>query len=356
MERNSYNIAVVGATGNTGMETLQIIAERNFPINSIFAVASEKSSGKGISFRDKTLKTQKLSDVDFSKVDIAFFCAGSGVSRKNANAVVDAGCVIIDKTSCFRLESKVPLIIPEVNIDALKNGAPLGIISTPNCIAVPLAMTLKVLNKLAPLKRIVVSTYQSVSGAGRKAIAELYNQSKSIVSTGAIQSEVFARQIAFNVIPAIGNLYESGVSEEEDKISCEICKILKTDVKVALTCVRVPVFISHAMAVACEFTKPFQEEGVCAALENCKGIVVVNRKDGSNVFTTPLDAQGEDAVYVSRIRRDTTVENGLLYWVVTDNLRKGAALNSVQIAEAMISIDPQLKKFKKYEKAKAPTS
>jgi aspartate-semialdehyde dehydrogenase len=347
MKQNSYNVAVIGATGSAGTETLQILAERNFPIDNIFAVASEKSMGKCVSFGDKTLKVHRLSDIDFSKVDIAIFCAGSRVSRKHADAVTDAGCVIIDKTSCFRLTPKVPLVIPEVNMEALKIGAPLGIVSTPNCIAVPLSMTLKALSRVAPLKRIVVSTYQSVSGAGRKAITELYNQSKSIVSTGIIRSDVFARQIAFNVIPVIGKLYESGVSEEEDKISCEICKILKSDVKVAITCVRIPIFISHSISVACEFAEPFSEAGVYTALENFNGIMVVDRKDGSSVFVTPLDAQGEDAVYVNRIRRDTSVENGILYWVVTDNLRKGAALNSVQIAEAMVSIDPLLERFKK---------
>jgi aspartate-semialdehyde dehydrogenase len=208
-------------------------------------------------------------------------------------------------------------------------------------------MTLKALSKVAPLKRVVASTYQSVSGAGRKAVAELYNQSKTIVSTGTIQTDVFNRQIAFNIIPVVGNLYESGISEEEDKISCEICKILKSDVKVAITCVRVPIFISHSISIACEFAEPFSEEEIYNTLGNFKGLVIVDRKDGSNVFATPLDAQGEDAVYVSRIRRDVSIENGLLYWVVTDNLRKGAALNSVQIAETMVSIDPELKRFKK---------
>ncbi|MDR0753573.1 MAG: aspartate-semialdehyde dehydrogenase [Holosporaceae bacterium] len=344
---NNYNIAVVGATGNAGMSTLQILAERNFPVNNIFAVASEKSMGKNVSFGDKPLKVHRLSDINFSNIDIAFFCAGNSVSHKNAVAVTSVGCVIIDKTSHFRLTPKVPLIIPEVNIEALQKGAPMGIVSTPNCMAIPLAMTIKALSAIAPVRRVVASTYQSVSGAGRKAVEELYSQTRAVVSSGDIQPNVFPKQIAFNVIPAIGYLYESGVSDEEDKISCEICKILKSSVKIAVTCVRVPVFIAHAMSVACEFAKPFSEEKICEALESIDGVVVVNRKDGSDIFVTPLDAQGEDAVYVSRIRKDTTVKNGLLYWVVTDNLRKGAALNSVQIAEAMISIDQRLKIFKK---------
>ncbi|MDR0581105.1 MAG: aspartate-semialdehyde dehydrogenase [Holosporaceae bacterium] len=345
--RNNYNIAVIGATGNAGMSTLQMLAERNFPVNNIFAVASEKSMGKNVSFGDKTLKVQRLPDVNFSNIDIAIFCAGSGVSRKNAAAVTSFGCVVIDKTSCFRLTPKVPLIIPEVNIGELQKGAPLGIVSTPNCVAIPLAMTLKALSVLAPVRRVVASTYQSVSGAGRRAVEELYNQAKAIVSSGNVRPNIFAKQIAFNVIPAVGDLYESGISEEEDKISCEICKILKSSIKIAVTCVRVPVFIAHSVSVACEFAKPFAEKKVYKALENVDGVIVVDRKDGSDAFVTPLDAQGEDAVYVSRIRMDTTVENGLLYWVVTDNLRKGAALNSVQIAEAMISTDQQLKRFRK---------
>ncbi|MDR0631688.1 MAG: aspartate-semialdehyde dehydrogenase [Holosporaceae bacterium] len=345
--KNTYNVAVIGATGSTGMGTLQILAERNFPANNVIAVASEKSVGRPVSFGNKTLKVQRISNVNFSNVDISFFCAGSAVSRKNAEAVTGAGCIIIDKTSHFRLNPRVPLIIPEVNLDMLKGGAPVGIISTPNCITTPLAMTLKALSKLSPIKRVVVSTYQSVSGAGRGAIDELYNQNKAIIEAGVPRSEVFSKQIAFNVIPVIGSLYESGISEEEDKISCEICKILKSDIKVAVTCVRVPVFIGHSISVACEFSQSIQEEEMYEAFESVEGIAVLDRKGESEIFATPLDVQGEDAVYVSRIRKDVTVKSGILYWATTDNLRKGAALNSVQIAESLIAIDPQLKKFRK---------
>jgi aspartate-semialdehyde dehydrogenase len=340
-----YNVAVVGATGNAGMKTLQILEERNFPVNDIVAVASEKSVGKEVSFRDRKIKVQPLANVDFSRIDLAIFCAGSGVSRKNADAVTAAGCVIIDKSSYFRLNPKVPLIIPEVNADALKNGAPLGIISAPNCITVPLAVTLNALTQLSPLKRVVASTYQSVSGAGRNAVDELYNQTKNLISSGALHSEVFPKQIAFNIIPTIGNLYESGVSDEEDKISCEICKVLKSNVKVAVTCVRVPVFVGHCVAVACEFCEKVENADIQKAFETGKGIVV------TDCDATPIDAQGEDAVYVSRIRRDDTVKNGILYWIACDNLRKGAALNSVQIAESVISVDPQLTVFKKNSSA-----
>jgi aspartate-semialdehyde dehydrogenase len=346
--KNEYSVAVVGATGNTGTQTLQILAERNFPCRDVIAIASQRSNGKYVSFGNTSLRVQQMADVDFSKVDMAFFCAGSSISHRNADLVTKNGCVIIDKTSYFRLNPKVPLIIPEVNADVLKKGgASLGIVSTPNCVAVPLALTLKALSRISPVKRAVVSTYQSVSGAGRRAIDELYNQSKTIVSAGVSQPEVFANQIAFNVIPLIGNTYASGVSEEEDKISCEVRKILGASIQIAVTCVRVPVFIGHSMSVACEFAKPFREEDVYDALEDTEGVVTVDRKNESAEFVTPLDIQGEDAVYVSRIRMDTTVKNGLLYWIATDNLRKGAALNSVQIAETMISMDPKLKKFKK---------
>jgi aspartate-semialdehyde dehydrogenase len=342
-----YNVAVVGATGNAGMKTLQILTERDFPIDSVVAIASERSVGKEVSFKNKTLKVQKIDDADFSKIDLAFFCAGSGVSRKYAEVATAAGCVVIDKTSYFRLNPKVPLIIPEINEAALKKGTPLGIASTPNCAATPIAMTLKALSILAQPKRVVVTTLQSVSGAGRAAMEELYSQHRTIISGGNPKPEAFPKQIAFNVIPSIGNLYDSGVSEEEDKISCEIRKILKTDIRVAVTCVRVPVFVGHCATVACEFSKPVSEKDAYEAFESVEGVVVLDRKKEYEAFATPLDVQGEDAVYVSRVRRDDSVKNGLLYWVATDNLRKGAALNSVQIAESMIAIDPSLKKFRR---------
>lgn len=345
--RNSrkYNVAVVGATGNAGNNTLKILAERDFPVNDVFAVASEKSVGKKVSFKKQNLEVQSFSSVDFSKVDLAIFCAGSKFSQKHAREVAKAGCTIIDKSSYFRLNPKVPLIVPEVNAKSLSKGAPLGIISTPNCVAVPLAMTLKALTTIAPIKRAVVSTYQAVSGAGKSANDELYEQTKAVISSGEVVSEVFSKQIAFNAIPLIGNLYGSGVSEEEDKIACEICKILKTDVKIAVTCVRVPVFIGHGMSVVCEFTKEISDEMACHAFEDFDGILAVDRRE-DNVVATPLDAQGEDAVFVSRIRRDCTSKKGLMFWAVTDNLRKGAALNSVQIAEMLIDIDPKLRSFK----------
>jgi aspartate-semialdehyde dehydrogenase len=342
-----YSVAVVGATGNTGMKTMEILAERDFPIANIIPIASERSVGKDISFRNGTLKVQGFSEVDFSKVDIAFFCAGGAFSKKYADFVADQGCVVIDKSSHFRLNPRVPLIIPEVNARGLSKYAALGIISTPNCVVIPLAITLKALSDISPIKRVVVSTYQSVSGAGRRGTNELFDQTKNITSLNNQRYDVFQKQIAFNVIPAIGNILQSGASDEEEKISSEICKVLKSDAKIAVTCVRVPVFIGHCMSVACEFSRPVLEENVYDAFENFDGITVIDRRNEQGAFASPIDVQGEDAVYVSRVRRDVSIKNGVLYWIASDNLRKGAALNSVQIAEELIGEDPQLTLFRR---------
>ncbi|MDR2766016.1 MAG: aspartate-semialdehyde dehydrogenase [Holosporaceae bacterium] len=342
-----YNVAVVGATGNTGMKTLQILEERDFPAGNVTAIASERSIGKSLFFGDGEIPVRKFEDVDFSRIDITFFCAGGGVSRRYAESVTKSDCVVIDKTSYFRLNPKVPLIVPEINSAQLAEGALLGIVSNPNCVAIPLAMTLKALSAVSQVKRAVVSTYQSVSGAGRLGVDELYSQTKSIVAAGAVKPDVFSKQIAFNVIPAIGDFYQSGTTDEEDKISAEVRKILKADVKVAVTCVRVPVFVGHSMSVAAEFSAPVAENNARRAFESFEGVLVVDRRGEKGVFATPLDVQGEDGVYVSRIRADPTTPAGLLYWIAADNLRKGAALNSVQIAELMISLDPSLKLFQR---------
>lgn len=347
--KKEYSVAVIGATGNIGRKILEILEERDFPVENVFAIASEKSVGKEISFKSKILKVVRFADVDFSKIDIAFFCAGSTVSRKYAGQVAEKGCVIIDKTSYFRLNPKVPLIIPEVNENVLDKGASLGIISTPNCVAVPLAMTLKALSTISSIKRAVISTYQSVSGAGHQAVHELISQTKNMLSVQEMSIDVFQKQIAFNVIPAIGDIMSSGFSDEEEKIAFEVCKILKSDVKIAVTCVRVPVFIGHCMSVACEFTKPISENDAFDAFENFDGIVTIDRREDA-VFVSPIDTEGENAVYISRVRRDLSVKNGLMYWAATDNLRKGAALNGVQIAELLIKKDPQLGLFKKQNK------
>ena len=344
MSQRRYNVAVVGATGNAGMTTLQILAERKFPMENIVVVASKNSVGKVVSCGDRILKINDISEIDFSKFDLAIFCAGSAVSAKYAENVTKSGCCIIDKTSHFRFDPHVPLIVPEVNGDMLQKGAQ-GIISTPNCVATPLSVSLKALSNINTIRRIVVSTYQSVSGAGKKAIEELYSQTKNVISALKNSNEVFPKQIAFKVIPLIGDL-NSGVSGEEEKISREICKILKLPIRVAVTCVRVPVFIGHAMSVACEFENPMKLHDVYDAFNNMEGLVVVDRRDRNNGFSTPMDVQGEDGIHISRVRKDTTVENGVLYWIACDNLRKGAALNSVQIAETMIKIDPTLGIFK----------
>lgn len=343
----SYNVVVVGATGNAGQTTLQILAERNFPINSISAVASKRSLGKFVSCGDRSLRIRELSEIDFSDVDIAIFCAGSGVSARYYEEVTKAGCTIIDKTSYFRFHPNVPLVVPEINGEILEKGATMGIVSNPNCVATPLSMTLKALSNISQINRVVVSTYQSVSGAGKRGIDELYSQTKNAIVVAENRNEVFPKQIAFNVIPLVGSLNANGVSDEEEKIAGEICKILKMPIRVAVTCVRVPVFIGHAMSVACEFSNPVTVENAWDAFQEFEGLVSIDRRDRDGGFITPLEIQGEDGVYVSRVRRDVTVPNGLLYWVAADNLRKGAALNGVQIAETMIKIDPSLAKFKR---------
>lgn len=341
-----YNIAVIGATGNAGRMTLQILAERNFPIGRVLAVASKNSIGQFVSCGDLNLKIQDIDSINPREIDIAIFCAGGAVSKKYALNFAKHGVVIIDKTSAFRLDPKVPLIVPEVNGDYLENGAPLGIIATPNCVATPLTMTLKALSNIAPLKRAVVSTYQSTSGAGKKAIDELYYQTKNIFTASDVHKNVFVKQIAFNVIPSIGVLNNSGSTDEEEKIFYETRKILQSNIQIAVTCVRVPVFIGHGLSVSCEFKSDISEAESKKAFEQFPGIVLLDRRDRDDGFATPIDAQGSDCIFISRIRKDHTVPHGLMYWAVADNLRKGAALNSVQIAEHLIAIDSTLQIFK----------
>jgi len=341
----AYNIAVIGATGSTGHGVLSILDEREFPVGDMHAIASKESRGRCLSCGDKkVLKVKSIDEVDFSHVDICFMCAGSGVSGRYVEQITACGCTVIDKSALFRLEKDVPLIIPEVNGDTLKKGASRGIIATPNCIAVPIAMVLNPIHKIYPIKRIVVSTYQSVSGAGKDAIDELYSQTKSAYFGESSNSNVFKKVIAFNVIPEIGDRSSSGITDEEDKIKTEITKIFKGDIKTAVTSVRVPVFIGHGMSVACELEDKYNKATVLKELKNAPGVRLLDRDD---LIVTPVDVQNEDDVFVSRIRRDDSVENGLLMWIAADNLRKGASLNGVQIAEKMIGIDPSLKIFKK---------
>lgn len=331
----SYNIAVVGATGNVGREILATLHDRQFPIETIHAVASEKSIGRDISYGPSTtLKIKGIKDFDFKGIDIAFFCAGSTVSKVYAKKAAAEGAIVIDKSSLFRLEPGIPLIIPEVNIDQLTLHADHNIIASPNCVTIPLAMTLKPLHDIAPVKRVVVTTYQSTSGAGKAAMDELFSQTRAVFVNDPVTPEVFPKLIAFNVIPQIGGFEASGDTEEETKIAMETRKILASSIKVTATCVRVPVFIGHALAVNIEFAKEISPNQARKALEKMPGVWVIDRpQDGA--FVTPAEIVGEDNIAVSRIRQDPTLPHGLNLWIVGDNLRKGAALNAVQIAESI---------------------
>ena len=340
-----YNVAVVGATGNTGHTVLSVLAEREFPVNKVFAIASRESKGKSVSYGDDdVLKICSIDEVDFSEVDICFMCAGSAISRQYAEKITSSGCCLIDKTSHFRMFPDVPLIVPEVNFADLANGAPLGIISNPNCVAIPLSMILDKISQVSAIKRAVVSTYQSVSGAGKSAVDELYSQTKGAFFGQGSESRVFRKVIAFNAIPQIGDKLANGWTDEEVKIKNEVFKISGGKVNPAVTCVRVPVFIGHGISVSCELSDEFDISEIVDILSESDGIRVLDRDEN---VATPVDAQGEDDVFVSRIRVDDTVENGLMFWIVADNLRKGAALNGVQIAEMMLEMDSTLNMFKK---------
>lgn len=345
--KKSYSVAVIGATGNAGMETLNVLAQYDFPISEIHAIASENSKFKKINFGNRGELTVKLiTELDYSNIDIAFFCAGSKISSTYVSKFADAGVVVIDKTSHFRFHPQVPLVIPEINGSILEKGLPLGVVSNPNCVSIPLSMTLDAIQKYSKVKRAVVSTYQAVSGAGKAGILELHDQTVKALNASEITSSHFRKQIAFNVIPAIGAFKASGVTDEEEKISSEIIKILGKNVKVFATCVRVPVFLGHSFSVVAELIDDISPYDLANIFSEYKGIVVVDNPE-ENTFITPIEAQRQDVVFVSRIRRDTTTENSIAYWVCCDNLRKGAALNGIQIAKAMIKIDDSLERFKK---------
>jgi aspartate-semialdehyde dehydrogenase len=330
-----FRVAVVGATGNVGREMLSILAEREFPIDKIHAVASARSVGAEASFGDKqVLKVEALDTFDFKTVDIALFSPGAKVWAVHGTRAAKAGAVVIDNTSHFRMDKDVPLIVPEVNPEALVDYKKRGIIANPNCSTIQMVVALKPLHDLATIKRVVVSTYQSVSGAGREAMDELFTQTRGVYVNDPIRKERFPKQIAFNVIPQIDVFVDGGLTKEEWKMEGETRKILGGDIAVTATCVRVPVFIGHAEAINIEFERPLSEEKARAALKQAPGIIVIDRRNDEG-YVTPAEAAGEDAVYVSRIRRDPTVPNGLNIWVVADNLRKGAALNAVQIAEML---------------------
>ncbi|MBS0982593.1 MULTISPECIES: aspartate-semialdehyde dehydrogenase [Gluconobacter] len=333
-----YRVAVAGATGAVGRELLRILAERNFPVDEVVALASPRSVGREISFGDKAvLKVQNLETFDFKGWDLALFSPGGEVSAIYAPKAAAAGCVVIDNTSHFRMEPGIPLVVPEVNASALKK-ARRGIIANPNCSTAQMLVALKPLHDLFKIKRIVVSTYQAVSGAGKDGMDELFGQTKGTFVNDPPTVAQFTKQIAFNVIPHIDRFMEDGATKEEWKMAVETRKILDPDIQVLATCVRVPVFIGHSEAISIECEKPIDLKKAREALRKAPGVILRDvREDGG--YVTPIECVGEDATYVSRLRIDPTVENGLALWCVSDNLRKGAALNAVQIAESLVEQD-----------------
>lgn len=333
MTRKQYNVAVIGATGNVGRETLNILAERKFPINNVYATASLQSVGKELSFGHDTIKVVALDDLNFSEIDIAFFCAGSEVSKKYAEKAAASNCVVIDKSSFFRLHPEVPLIVPEVNLASLKDYKAKNIIASPNCCTIPLVLALKPLDNFLKIKRAIVSTYQSTSGAGKAGMDELYNQTKARYVFTDIQPEVFPKQIAFNLFPHIGNFNNDGSTEEETKIEKEWQKIIGTNAKCSVTCVRVPVFVGHCLSVNVEFEEEANIKEVEKVLLESSGLKVV-----IGAYATPLEVVGEDVAYVSRIRKDNSLNTAINMWITVDNTRKGAAINSVQIAQELIKM------------------
>jgi aspartate-semialdehyde dehydrogenase len=330
-----FKVAVVGATGNVGREILTTLAEREFPADDVVALASSASVGRQVSFGDDDiLDVQALDTFNFKGIDIVLSSPGAKVSDVFAPRAAKAGAVVIDNTSRWRMEPDVPLVVPEVNPQAIAGYQKRGIIANPNCSTIQMVVALKPLHDLAGIKRIVVSTYQSVSGAGRAAMDELFSQTRAIYVNDPVQPEELTKQIAFNVIPHIDVFMEDGSTKEEWKMAVETRKILDPDILVTATCVRVPVFIGHAEAVNVEFARPITEQRARAALQDAPGVIVLDHRADAG-YVTPAEAAGEDAVYVSRIRRDPSVPHGLNLWVVSDNLRKGAALNAVQIAEIL---------------------
>ncbi len=330
------NVAVVGATGNVGQEILAILEERMFPVGEVFALASRQSIGREVSYGDKTLKCRDLEGFDFSKVQIALFAAGGAVSKEWAPKAAKAGAIVIDNSSHFRMDPDVPLIVPEVNADAVRGFSKKNIIANPNCSTAQLVVALKPLHDVATIKRVVVSTYQSTSGKGKSAMDELFTQTKGIYVNDDPTPSEFTKQIAFNVIPHIDVFMEDGFTKEEWKMMAETKKILDTKIKLTATCVRVPTFVGHAEAVNVEFENEISDDEAREILRVAPGLLVVDKREDGG-YVTPVECVGDFATFVSRIRVDPTVDNGLAFWCVSDNLRKGAALNAVQIAETLIN-------------------
>ena len=330
-----YRVAVVGATGNVGREMLNILAERQFPVDEIVALASRRSLGTEVSFGDKTLTTKDLDTFDFTGWDMALFAVGSEATKKYAPGAAKAGCVVIDNSSLYRYDPDIPLIVPEVNPEAVHDYANKNIIANPNCSTAQMVVALKPLHDRATIKRVVVSTYQSVSGAGKDGADELWDQTKSIYNpTDEKPPKKFTKQIAFNVIPHIDVFMEDGTTKEEWKMVAETKKIVDPKIKVTATCVRVPVFVGHSEAVNIEFEDHLDEDEAREILRTAPGIMVIDKREDGG-YVTPIECVGDFATFISRIRQDSTIDNGLNLWCVSDSLRKGAALNAVQIAELL---------------------
>ncbi|MGB3900693.1 MAG: aspartate-semialdehyde dehydrogenase [Mesorhizobium sp.] len=331
-----FKVAVVGATGNVGREMLNILEERGFPVSEVVPLASRRSLGTEVSFGDKTLKTRVLDSYDFSDTDIALMSAGGNVSKEWSPKIGKQGCIVIDNSSAFRYDPDVPLIVPEVNPDAVTGFSKKNIIANPNCSTAQMLVALKPLHDAATIKRVVVSTYQSVSGAGKEGMDELFTQTRAVFVADPVEAKKFTKRIAFNVIPHIDVFMEDGTTKEEWKMVAETKKMLDPKIKVTATCVRVPVFIGHSEAVNLEFEKPMTADEARAILSEAPGCLVIDKREDGG-YITPIESAGEDATYISRIREDATIDNGLNLWIVSDNLRKGAALNTVQIAELLVA-------------------
>ena len=331
-----YKVAVVGATGNVGREMLNILDERKFPADEVVALASRRSVGVEVSYGDRTLKVKALEHYDFSDIDICLMSAGGAVSKEWSPKIAAQGAVVIDNSSAWRMDPDVPLVVPEVNADAAAGFTKKNIIANPNCSTAQLVVALKPLHDAAKIKRVVVATYQSVSGAGKDAMDELFAQTKAVFTVDEIEAKKFPKRIAFNVIPHIDAFMEDGYTKEEWKMVAETKKILDPKIKLTATCVRVPVFVGHSEAVDIEFENPISADEAREILRKAPGCLVIDKREPGG-YVTPYESVGEDATYISRIRDDATVENGLQMWVVSDNLRKGAALNAIQIAEVLVN-------------------
>ena len=330
-----YRVVVAGATGNVGREMLNILAEREFPVDAIAALASRRSLGTEVSFGERTLKCQDIETFDFEGWDIALFAIGSEATKTYAPRAAGAGCIVIDNSSLYRYDPRVPLVVPEVNPEAVEGYRERNIIANPNCSTAQMVVALKPLHDRARIKRVVVATYQSVSGAGKEGMDELWEQTKGIFVPGQeVAPKKFSKQIAFNVIPHIDVFLDDGSTKEEWKMVAETKKILDPAIKVTATCVRVPVFVGHSEAVNIEFEQPITAQEAREILREAPGVLVVDKREPGG-YVTPIECVGDYATYVSRIRQDSTIENGLSMWIVSDNLRKGAALNAVQIAETL---------------------